>query len=617
MNNKLPFEELIQLLEDQETAILLETGKVDDENFQSYLFLEPLQQLEVHEPDEVSNFFKEIETLSTTNYLAGYWSYELGALLNAKNQNKKTRQLISPLAQIGVFQQVYTFNHIKKQWTPELPKTKKQNKTLAYTLKNLRLTTSQEQYKQHFEKIKSHLENGDTYQVNYTSEYNFDFSGSPLALFAELRQKQTVAYSALIKFGTNWTLSFSPELFFRRSGAEIEVKPMKGTIHRGRTTSEDNDLAKQLQTDPKSHAENIMIVDLLRNDLGKIAENGSVKVRDLFSTERFDTLWQMTTIINAKLKTDTSWETLFKALFPCGSVTGAPKIRTMEIISNLEKRDRGVYCGAIGYIGPKQRACLNVAIRTIELGQGRGKMGTGGGVVHDSEAQSEYEELLLKAKFFTDPPRKEFALIETILWNGQYVLLNLHLARLKDSAQYFDFAFKEKAVLEALAKKAKLFTPDEYYRIRLLLSKEGEITITSSILEAQQSLKPLSVIVSDQNVNSSDLFLYHKTTNRTLYDSELAKYKALGFEEVLFTNEHGEVTEGAISNIIIQTEKKLYTPPIKSGLLAGVCRQYYLEKGELQEKVLFPQDLFRATKIYICNSLRDLREVEITSVLPT
>ncbi len=419
--------------------------------------------------------------------------------------------------------------------------------------------------------------------------------------------KQSVSYSAFIRF-KNWdVLSLSPELFFRRDKNKLIAKPMKGTIKRGVDNSDDIAKSCELYNSIKNRAENVMIVDLLRNDIGKISRIGSVKVNKLYEIEKYETLFQMTSTIESQLKNDTSWSKLIKSIFPSGSVTGAPKINTMRIIDKLEKESRGIYTGSIGYITPDDCGVFNVAIRTVVINKAQrcGEMGIGSGIVYDSSAETEFDECILKANFLTSK-YIDFQLIETILLQDhKYYLLDLHLKRLKGSSEYFGFRYNEEEIIKALNDNCS----KEKYRVRLLLSKNGKITIMKTKLD---EIDPGTKIVtfSDIKIDPNNIFCYHKTTNRGLYDQELKKAREKGYFDVLFINNRDEVTEGAISNIVIRDKDIYYTPPVKSGLLKGVFRQHLFESNfPIAEKVLRKEDIMNSKNIYLINSVRGMVEV--------
>jgi para-aminobenzoate synthetase/4-amino-4-deoxychorismate lyase len=384
---------------------------------------------------------------------------------------------------------------------------------------------------------------------------------------------------------------------------------MKGTIRRGLDIQEDAVLADALQLDEKNRSENLMIVDLLRNDLGRICEFGSVSVEELFSIERYETLFQMTSTVCGKLLEGVDYEEIFRSLFPCGSITGAPKLRTMQIIRELESGPRGVYTGAIGFFSPDKEAMFNVAIRTICLRGAEAEMGVGGGIVYDSAAEQEYRECLLKGSFLISrlPP---FQLIETMLWSSEYERLALHLKRLKASAEYFSFSYQEDKVMRELFEHAAKFTLEKSYRVRLLLEKSGKIQITSSQIEREE--RPWRVAISSARTSSTDRFLRHKTTNRSLYEAKRQSAIELGFDDLLFLNERDEVTEGAITNLFAEIGDKLCTPPVSCGLLPGVYREYLLQSDpRTEERVLLLSDLKVAKAVYLSNSVRGLRKAQI------
>jgi para-aminobenzoate synthetase/4-amino-4-deoxychorismate lyase len=403
-------------------------------------------------------------------------------------------------------------------------------------------------------------------------------------------------------------------MFFRKRDRMIEVKPMKGTSCRGRFLQEDLGNIEALHLCPKNRSENIMIVDMLRNDLGKISSPATVKTKRFFEVERYESLLQMTSTIEGKLKSKVSLYEIFKALFPSGSVTGAPKIKTMQIIDELEKSPRMVYTGSIGFIKPSGDAVFNVAIRTllIDTKEKIGEMGVGSGIVYDSNPQKEYAECLLKSKFLTDR-WADFQLIETMLWEPQkgLFLLKLHMERLSESARYFDFRYNEKAIVEALRKTAAKLDSRKRYRIRFLLDREGGIDISLSDITIENDEK--FVTVSDKATDSKDIFLFHKTTNRRFYDEEYKRCKEKGFHDIIFCNQNGEITEGTISNIFIKKGNRYYTPPVHCGLLNGVYRRYILKEKMLpaQEKILYIEDIERAEEIILTNAVRGITKAKL------
>jgi para-aminobenzoate synthetase/4-amino-4-deoxychorismate lyase len=400
---------------------------------------------------------------------------------------------------------------------------------------------------------------------------------------------------------------------------------MKGTAPRGRTTAEDRTLAAWLQNDPKNRSENVMIVDLLRNDLGRLCTFGSVRASRLFAVERYPTLWQMTSTITGDLRPEIGFQDIFRALFPCGSITGAPKIRAMQLVAQLEARQRGIYTGAIGFFS-KQESVFNVAIRTLEFDGNSGSMGVGSGIVIDSNPAEEFRECQLKASFLTSPashpPPDSFSLVETLLWRGAYPLIELHLDRIEDSAHYFAFPFdrgQTKAALQShaadsLNSHSRAAGADlliQSHKVRLLLNPEGSLQITSEPIPSPTA-EPLRVQISAHPTDSSNPMYFHKTTHRPIYAEALKAAIEAGFDDILFLNQRGEVTEATIHNLFIQKNGRLITPPIGCGLLPGVHRRYILETNPTAiERTLTLEDLRQADAVYLCNAVRGLRQAII------
>jgi para-aminobenzoate synthetase/4-amino-4-deoxychorismate lyase len=434
--------------------------------------------------------------------------------------------------------------------------------------------------------IKELIAAGDTYQVNYSFPLTASFNGDAYAWYRTLCEAQGAQYSAYIDLGRYRVLSLSPELFFERRGERVVTKPMKGTVRRGRWTAEDEELAQWLRQSTKDRAENVMIVDLLRNDLGKVSVPGTVHVSSLFELERFETVWQMTSTVESTLRAGTSLADMMTALFPCGSITGAPKIRTMQIILELERYPRGAYTGAIGLLKPDGDCVFNVAIRTvmIDTKAQQATFGVGGGVTIDSTADREYEECLVKSRFLYSEAR-EFQLFESLLLeDGEYFLFAEHLERLRNSAEYFGFRFPEERIREELRSVAGSG------KVRLTLWKEGRIETHVSPL---QPARDQQVRLATTPVDSSDRFLFHKTTLRDF-----------SANDIVYWNERGEVTESSIANIVAPIDGELYTPPVASGLLAGTFRNHLLAEGKIKERVITIEELENAKEFYLINSVR-------------
>jgi para-aminobenzoate synthetase/4-amino-4-deoxychorismate lyase len=459
-------------------------------------------------------------------------------------------------------------------------------------------------------RIGAYIAAGDCYQVNFTFPLSFTAYGSPLALYARLRDRQPTQHAALLVDERGATLSLSPELFLSRQGERLLTRPMKGTAPRGSDAASDAANRAALLASPKDRAENLMIVDLLRNDLGRVARTGSVKVDALFDAEAYPTVWQLTSTVSAALPVTPAvpLADLLRALFPCGSITGAPKVRAMQIIKELEATPRGIYTGALGWLLPGGDFSFNVAIRTLSIdAAGRGTMGVGGGIVADSEAAAEYRECQLKAQFLSrlDPGLQ---LIETLLLeNGGYPRLAGHRRRLARSAEALGFAVDMDVVERELAAVAAAQGQGRW-RVRLTVNHAGQPVITVAALDANPAAaQPL--LLSAQRIAADDYLLRHKTTARAVYDAELQQAMAAGAFDALFLNEHDEVCEGARSNVFARIDGRLLTPPLACGLLPGVLREELLLSGAAVEARLTLADLRRAEALYCGNALRGLVEV--------
>ncbi len=608
----------------QDDFVLLESAKITKDNSRSLLFQKPVDRLQCTAAISPVEFLAQCRAILAQGlYLAGWFSYEFGLGLEPRLQH-----LLPPkpfiLADLGVYHSPCCYDHGLGTWKgDEIPAGSVPQASCQ--LDNIRLSQDQEAYQANIAKIKAYIAAGDTYQVNYTLQLLFDLLGSADELYLRLRRNQMVSYSAYLRHDRQRLMSFSPELFFRKEKGLCTVRPMKGTSCRGRTLSQDRQLAAMLHNDAKNRAENVMIVDLLRNDLGRVAAMGSVETKSLFDVETYESLLQMTSTITAEIAVDLPLVQLFKALFPCGSVTGAPKIRTMEIIHELETERRGVYTGAIGYLAPDGDACFNVPIRTVVLDDQKGKMGIGSGIVADSSPEKEWQECCLKGHFLSKE-RPDFQLIETMLWiSGQgYWLLDHHLERVADSARYFGFPFAKEEVATAIATYQSELAGSTAARVRLLVDREGATSLSHlpCPLPKNLGLPPQGApqfdraksFLASERTDSSDLFLYHKTTQRPTYDRLGQQARAGGFLDLIFTNEREEITEGAITNVFVEKEGIFFTPPLASGLLPGVFRAYLLAAfpERVREKTLCSKDLLEpATSVYLGNAVRGLVPVEL------
>ncbi len=464
---------------------------------------------------------------------------------------------------------------------------------------------SSEEYAHAVARIKEAIARGETYQVNFSFRLRAEFGGDPWALFLALVHAQESVYSAYVDTGRYVICSASPELFFRLEGNSITARPMKGTAARGKTLAEDLVQARWLHCSEKNRAENVMIVDMVRNDLGRVAEAGSIQVPTLFEIERYPTLWQMTSTVTAQ--SSASLVEILRALFPSASVTGAPKVRTMDIIADLETTPRHIYTGSIGFLSPQRTAQFNIAIRTLLVDRARhqAEYGTGGGIVWDSTSETEYAECQTKARLLTQV-LPEFALLEAILWtpNQGYFLLPYHLRRLRESAAYFGYPLDLQEV------QAKLHTlaaslPPTAHKVRLVLERSGEIFCEATPLTRVPRPSYPRLRLAAQPIDSQDVFLYHKTSHRVVYEN--AARACANDEEVLLWNERGEITETSADNVVVQIQGRLYTPPVSCGLLAGTFRAWLLEKGIIQERVISIRDLDQCEAIYLINSIRKWR----------
>ncbi len=469
-------------------------------------------------------------------------------------------------------------------------------------------------YAEAFAAVQHHLAVGDIYQANLTMRARFAHHGPVEAQFARLLRRQPVPYAAFIKLEDRAILSLSPELFLERKGEALRTRPMKGTAPRGRDTAEDAAIAGSLASDPKQRAENVMIADLMRNDLSRVTEAGSVAVHDVFAVERYRSLHQMVTGVSGRLLPGMELPAIIEGLFPCGSITGAPKLSAMQIIRAQETGPRGVYTGSIGTIVPSGDFSFNVAIRTLVLKEdGTGEAGIGSGVVFDSGAAPEYDECLLKLRFLTAPD-ESFELIETLGWTPEegYLLLARHLARLTDSACYFGFACDPAGIEAQLAALARGFTGPQ--RVRLLLAADGAVTLTHADFVPTAPEEVWPVTLASTRTSAEDRFFFHKTTRRALYDDSLKAAMAAGFKEILFENEDGFLTEGSFTNLFIARNGRLLTPALKHGVLPGTLRAALLDKRLAAEADLTRADLFSGAPVYVGNSLRGL--VRVNLVLP-
>jgi para-aminobenzoate synthetase / 4-amino-4-deoxychorismate lyase len=547
-------------------------------------------------------------------HAVGVFSYELGARTHgiAPHESTTSSAAQNPLAQVLLFRRMEKLSSM--QVIAWLSSQDRQAEPAG--IAGLRPNVDEAQFSDAIARIREYIAAGDTYQANYTYRLRFDVYGSPLALYRRLRPRQPVPYGALIQLPDGRAvLSLSPELFVRHADGVITTRPMKGTAAASDDPRIDRLSAEVLAEDPKNRAENLMIVDLLRNDLGRVAATGSVRVPELFQVERFSSVLQMSSTVQAVLREDAGLDDIFNALYPCGSITGAPKRRTMQIIRELEPDPRGIYTGAIGWfdrpegdarVGP---FCLSVPIRTLTLqapegGLRKGELGVGAGIVHDSVAAEEFEECRLKARFLTGLAQP-FQLLETMYAESSGCRhLALHLGRLQASAKYFGFHCNEDTIRARLATACQAMPAGVPHRLRLALAQDGSIDVQTGVL--QPLVEPVGLLLAPQPTRADDLFLRHKTTLRARYDAGWREAEARGGFDMLFFNEQGNVTEGGRSSVFIKLDGQWVTPPLEAGVLPGVMRSVLLDDPawHAAERQITIDALRNAEEIMVCNALR-------------
>ncbi len=571
-------------------------------------FHTPIQELLCPALEHRDQFFKRLESaLKKGYYAAGYLTYELGYGLAGVGCPHAARNL--PLAWFGVFKSPqHVFWPLRTPHSFPGP---------DFWLRPARPLLTFSQYQKKIRSIHQRIAAGDTYQVNATFPLHTRFDGAVGSLFQALYQKQPAQYAAFMRGGGRTAISLSPELFFERCGDRIVTRPMKGTRSRQNDRVMDARQRQELRSSPKDQAENIMIVDLLRNDLGRLCQPGTVHVKDLFHIESLPTVHQMTSTVEGRLRLPVRWQTIFASLFPCGSVTGAPKIKTMEIIAQTEPEPRGIYTGALGWIGPDGEAQFNLPIRTLEWGTDPHavRLSVGSGIVADSKADSEWQECLLKAAFVNERGvAQEYRLLETFLSDPGVGLRHesLHLERLRNSAAELGFVFSATRIRRALRQHVQRYL-NTVRRLRLLLARDGGIVIESAPWTVVQGGTDLPIVRwARARTHSRNLFLRHKTTNRSGYDRLWHEAQARGVMDILFCNEQKKVTEGAITNVFIRRGNVLLTPPVKDGLLPGVERAF-LMKGQrtVIEQSLYRRDVVSADEVLLANSVRGLFPVKL------
>ncbi|MEH6433469.1 aminodeoxychorismate synthase component I [Massilia sp. DD77] len=552
------------------------------------------------------------EALQRGLYAVPLLSYELGAHL----QGLPARPLAGPLAQVLLFTQC------ERMTAPQVEawlatRSAGAGSSGAAGVAGIHANVDEAAFTDAINRIRDYIAAGDTYQVNYTYRLRFEAFGPLFGLYARLRARQPVPYGALVSLPDGGALlSFSPELFVRHQAGTLLARPMKGTAPASGDDAVDEARGKALAQDTKNRAENLMIVDLLRNDLGRVAQTGSVQVPALFDVKRYGAVLQMTSTVQARLREDAGLQDIFAALYPCGSITGAPKRRTMEIIHELEPDARGIYTGSIGWFDPPADGrpfgdfCLSVPIRTLALqpqenGVRRGELGVGAGIVYDSDPQSEFAECQLKARFLTGL-HNDFEVFETLRasWDDGPRHLEQHLDRIEGSCACFALPFDRDAARRMLVDACLALPHGQLYRLRLSNSHAQGLQLQSGAMTELH--EPVTVLLAPEPTSSNDVFLRHKTSIRGRYDAAWKAAEVRGAFDMLFFNERDELTEGGRSNVFVRFGDVWYTPPLSSGVLPGVMRGVMLAAPawHASERVITRAMLAQADDLVVCNALR-------------
>jgi para-aminobenzoate synthetase/4-amino-4-deoxychorismate lyase len=573
------------------------------------LYTQPVGIICCNVPDEVDAAFAQLEAgLRIGLHAAGFLAYELGHVLEPRLRPLLPTNRLAPLIWMGLFAP-------PRLLTAQAADAMFSNLPAPPPLTHVQPGHDRETHVAKARRILELIHAGDIYQANLTFPIRFRYGGSPLSLYAALRSRQPTAHAAVVATGDDWVLSVSPELFLRIAADYVESRPMKGTAPRGTDAAADGEALRTLVTDPKQRAENLMITDLIRNDLARICEPGSVRVPHLFTPETHPTFHALTSTVTAQLSPGVSLRERIAAVFPCGSIVGAPKIRAAQILAGLESAPRGVYTGAIGALAPDGSVELNVAIRTATLRRdGAGTYGVGGGVVADSDPDGEYDEARLKARVLEDLA-EDFGLIETFRWaaDAGFVRLRRHLDRLEQSAAALGFAFDRIAARRTLERYDRQWTEGRVgdRRVRLSLGRSGGPTVENFAAPAPDH-GAVTLGFASRRLDAADPFLRHKTTFRVVFDAAAAEADAAGWAEALILNQYGEVADGSRHTLFAEFAGRLLTPPLAAGALPGVLRGELIEAGRAVEKSLTPGELEGADGLFIGNSLRGLRQVCLT-----
>ena len=554
-----------------------------------YLFTKPIKELKTRNLDQVEDLLREVEAYQEQGFYAvGYVSYEAAPAFEKKFAVHPAPLMGEYLLYFTIHEEVETLPFPEDYEAVDLPA-------------NWKEEVEAPAYQEAIKTIHHHIRQGDTYQVNYTVQLSQELKADPLAIYNRLVVEQKAHYNAFIQHDDVSILSISPELFFEQDDRLLTTRPMKGTTRRGLTNQADLKEASWLEADPKNRAENMMIVDLLRNDMNRISEIGSEQVTHLCQVEQYSTVWQMTSTIESRLRPEVDLVQAFQALFPCGSITGAPKISTMEIIQNTELAPRGVYCGTIGILLPKGKRIFNVAIRTLQMQGTKAIYGVGGGITWDSKWEGEYQETKQKsAVLYRQEPR--FELLTTgRIHQGELTFLEQHLTRLREASRYFAYPFNEPKLLNKLQEQLAHVDPSLDYRCRIALQRNGTIQLTITEL-TDLPASYLQAQLTEQKLDLATPFTYFKTSQRD--------HLSQSDHEQIFHLPDGSLLETTIGNLVLEIEGQLYTPLAHLPLLDGIYRRHLLETQQVEEKLLTLKDLTDADRIYACNALRGLYELD-------
>ena len=556
-----------------------------------HIFTKPLKELKTRDLDQVETLLREAEAYQEAGYYAvGYVSYEAAPAFEKKLAVHPAPLMGEYLLYFTIHEEVETLPFPEDYEAVDLPA-------------NWQEEVEAPAYRKAIETIQHHIRQGDTYQVNYTVQLSQELKADPLAIYNRLVVEQKAHYNAFIQHDDVAILSISPELFFEQDDKLLITRPMKGTTRRGLTNQTDLQEAAWLEADPKNRAENMMIVDLLRNDMNRISEIGSEQVTRLCQVEQYSTVWQMTSTIESRLRPEVDLVQTFQALFPCGSITGAPKISTMEIIQQTEVAPRGVYCGTIGILLPKGKRIFNVAIRTLQMQGHQAIYGVGGGITWDSKWESEYQETKQKsAVLYRQEPR--FELLTTgRIHQGELTFLEQHLTRLREASRYFTYPYDEPKLLKKLQEELAHLDPSLDYRCRIALQKNGAFKLAIAELKDLPA-SYLQAQLTEQKLDLAKPFTYFKTSQR-------AHLVAKDHEQIFYLPD-GSLLETTIGNLILEIKGNLYTPPAHLPILDGIYRRHLLETGQVEEKLLTLKDLGVADQVYACNALRGLYPLDFT-----